>query len=277
MLGPQSNNAKRANAAKKSRNGGLIAFLILCVLAIGAIYFLFFANTEVMGKLRERKQKNSRIAEVEPSLASDNDAGQQAEEVTAAETPQNDKAEPSEFDDGRVLTSIKTNGMYIVEMYDMPDGKKLKKYRYSVKSIWNNSTDQLLHMALTTPPGVEMPPLPYTYGSLTKEFYDSLATPIIINDDDSEEVREAKERIIQARETVSRLLSEGYTFEDILADHEMNNREEASMRREVAERIEEIKREGDIEMARDYMNRANELLRNAGITEVYDRTLETEE
>lgn len=194
---------------------------------------------------------------------------------TDAQTANTSTNTPSgEFADGRVLTSCSTNGMYIVEMYRMPDGKRLKKYRYATKPIWKSSTDQLLHMALTTPPGVVMPPLPYATGNLTKEFEESLKTPIVINDDDSEEVREAKERIIEARETVKKLIAEGYTFEDILADHEQNNAEDAKNRNEVRERIEELKREGEIDLAREYMQKANEILKRAGITEVHDRKLE---
>jgi len=181
------------------------------------------------------------------------------------------------FDDGRVLQSAKTNGMYIIEMYTMPDGKKLKKYRYSTPSIWHSNTDQLLHMALSTPPGVVLPPIPYARGTSTKDFKESLAKPIVISPDDSDEVREAKERVIEARETVKKLLDEGYTFEDILADFERENAMQADLRREVSERIEEIKREGDIEMAREYMKKANALLRDKGITEVRDRSLGTDE
>ena len=181
------------------------------------------------------------------------------------------------FDDGRVLQSAKTNGMYIIEMYTMPDGKKLKKYRYSTPSIWHSSTDQLLHMALSTPPGVVLPPIPYARGTSTRDFRESLEKPIVISPDDSDEVREAKERVIEARETVKKLLDEGYTFEDILADFERENAMQADLRREVSERIEEIKREGDIEMAREYMKKANALLRDKGITEVRDRSLGADE
>ena len=179
----------------------------------------------------------------------------------------------SEFSDGRELMSRETNGMYIVEMYRMPDGKTLQKMRYAVKSIWKSNTDQLLHMALSTPPGVEMPPIPYTAGDMTKEFKESLKTPIVINEDDSEEVHAAKERIIEARETVKKLLDEGYSFADIIADHEAQNKQDAQMRNEVFERIEELKREGDIEAAKEYMQKANRVLQNFGITEVQDRTL----
>ena len=247
----------------------VIAFIVCVILAVRN----YFSVKD--GDSGTKNKTSGWIADVTPTQPN-----QQPVADSQTQAPQSaDENEPvkSEFDDGRVLQSAKTNGMYIVEMYTMPDGKKLKKYRYSTPSIWHSNTDQLLHMALSTPPGVTLPPIPYTRGTATKDFYDSLNVPIVINDDDSDEVREAKERVIEARETVKQLLSEGYTFEDIMADFEQQNAKDAELRLEVSERIEEIKREGDIDMAREYMQKANEFLRNAGITEVRDRSLKTEE
>lgn len=259
---------------KPSAWRGLLAAIIVIGGTVGVCLY-FFGPETVDGLRAKDKDRVSKIAEVAPELAvRQSGAGSQAEEQQPSAT---NEVAKSEFDDGRVLQSTTTNGMYIVEMYKMPDGKKLKKYRYSTPSIWHSNTDQLLHMALSTPPGVTMPPIPYTRGTATKDFYDSLNTPIVINDDDSDEVREAKERVIEARETVKQLLSEGYTFEDIMADFEQQNAKDAEMRQEVSDRIEEIKREGDIDMAREYMHKANEFLRESGITEVHDRSLETEE
>ena len=265
---------KSVMRAKPSAWRGLLAAIIVIGGAAGVCLY-FFGSAAGDGQRAKDKDRVSKIAEVAPELAvRQSGAGSQAEEQQPSAT---NEVAKSEFDDGRVLQSTTTNGMYIVEMYRMPDGKKLKKYRYSTPSIWHSNTDQLLHMALSTPPGVTMPPIPYTRGTATKDFYDSLNTPIVINDDDSDEVREAKERVIEARETVKQLLSEGYTFEDIMADFEQQNAKDAEMRQEVSDRIEEIKREGDIDMAREYMHKANEFLRESGITEVHDRSLETEE
>lgn len=265
---------KSVKKAKPSAWRGLLAAIIVIGGAAGFCLY-FFGSAAGDGQRAKDKDRVSKIAEVAPELAvRQSGAGSQAEEQ---QPPATNEVAKSEFDDGRVLQSTTTNGMYIVEMYTMPDGKKLKKYRYSTPSIWHSNTDQLLHMALSTPPGVTLPPIPYTSGTATKDFYDSLNTPIVINDDDSDEVREAKERVIEARETVKQLLSEGYTFEDIMADFEQQNAKDTELRREVSDRIEEIKREGDIDMAREYMQKANEFLRNAGITEVRDRSLETEE
>ena len=262
--------------AKPSAWRGLLAAIIVIGGTVGVCLY-FFGPEAVDGLRAKDKDRVAKIAEVTPLLP-----GPKSGAVSRAQEPEpqpedGKEAVESEFEDGRVLQSTKTNGMYIVEMYRMPDGKKLKKYRYSTPSIWHSNTDQLLHMALSTPPGVTLPPIPYSSGTATKDFYDSLNTPIVINDDDSDEVREAKERVIEARETVKQLLSEGYTFEDIMADFEQQNAKDAELRREVSDRIEEIKRDGDIDMAREYMHKANEFLRESGITEVHDRSLETEE
>ncbi|MCR5413848.1 MAG: hypothetical protein K6F50_03855 [Kiritimatiellae bacterium] len=260
---PRTKTAAPRKAIVHLAVAAVVCIVVLCVL------FVFRDSTVKQVEVPEKAVK----VETAPKKPEADIAAPAPAKKSEAPAETNETAK-SEFPDGRVLTSTTTNGMYIVEMYRMPDGKKLKKYRYSTPSIWKSSTDQLLHMALTTPPGVVMPPLPIGGGNLTKEFEESLKTPIVINDDDNEEVREAKERIIEARETVKRLLAEGYTFEDIIADHEAQNAKDAQTRQQVIDRIEEFKREGDIDNAREYMTRANEILRNAGITEVQDRRLE---
>ncbi|MCR5414067.1 MAG: hypothetical protein K6F50_04990 [Kiritimatiellae bacterium] len=268
---------EQSNAKPKIRSAAprkaIIHIAVAAVVCAAVLCFLFVFRDSTSKRSKE-PSKDAKV-ETTPQKSTTDSANKPVAPRQKTEAPAETKeTAKSEFPDGRILTSTTTNGMYIVEMYRMPDGKKLKKYRYSTPSIWKSSTDQLLHMALATPPGVVMPPLPIGGGNLTKEFEESLKTPIVINPDDNEEVREAKERIIEARETVKKLLAEGYSFEDILADHEAQNAKDAQTRQEVIERIEEFKREGDIDNAREYMTRANEILRNAGITEIQDRRLE---
>ncbi len=270
----QSNGKCKTKSAAPCR--AIVYVSVGAVVCVAVLCFLFVFRDSTTKQVKE-PSKDAKVETAPKKPATDTDTKPPAPAKKTETRAETNETAGSEFPDGRVLTSTTTNGMYIVEMYRMPDGKKLKKYRYSVPSIWKSSTDQLLHMALSTPPGVVMPPLPIGGGNLTGEFEESLKTPIVINDDDNEEVREAKERIIEARKTVKRLLAEGYTFEDILADHEAQNAQDAQTRQEVIERIEEFKREGDIDNAREYMTRANELLRNAGITEVRDRTLENDD
>ncbi len=267
----QSNGKPKTRSAAPRK--AIVHIAVAAVVCAAVLCFLFVFRDSTTKQVKD-PSKDANVEKAPKKPATDTAAKPTAPGKKTEEVAVTNETAKSEFPDGRILTSTTTNGMYIVEMYRMPDGKKLKKYRYSTPSIWKSSTDQLLHMALATPPGVVMPPLPIGGGNLTKEFEESLKTPIVINPDDSEEVREAKERIIEARETVKKLLAEGYTFEDILAEHEAQNAKAAQTRQEVIERIEEFKREGDIDNAREYMTRANEILRNAGITEVQDRRLE---
>ena len=266
---------KPQQKARPSQLRGIVAGFVVVVLSVVA-YVVFRGGDTSDASADTGKREPGQIKEVKPAAAP---ARQPVAKPLEQPKPVVEDEKPNATNwwkfppgkDGRILTSSKTNGMYIVEMYKMPDGKMLKKYRYSKPSIWKNSTDQLLHLAMSSTPGVAMPPMPFTAnGNMTKEFLESLKTPIVINEDDSEEAKAAKERVIEARETAKRLIDEGYTFEQILAETESQNQHDANLRREVVDRIEEMKREGDIDMARKYAEKANEVLRQYGILEVAD-------
>lgn len=132
------------------------------------------------------------------------------------------------------------------------------------RSIFTNGSDQILGMIASTPPGRDMPPLPITK-SIDHDFMKSLDTPIEILDGDSAEVRAAKEAVIKLRAEVLAIKeSEGLSVYEILTQHQSLLRENAALRIEAQKEALDIYKSGDVELAREYVDKANEKLIELG-------------
>ena len=144
---------------------------------------------------------------------------------------------------------------------------RLKKWRDKFakhRSIFTNASDQILGMIASTPPGRDMPPLPITK-SVDHDFMKSLETPIEILDGDSAEVRAAKESVIKLRAEVLAIKeSEGLSVYEILTQHQSLLRENAALRIEAQNEALDIYKSGDVELAREYVDKANEKLIELG-------------
>ena len=121
-----------------------------------------------------------------------------------------------------------------------------------------------------------MPPLPNNAFS-EKEFRESLKTPIVINPDDPKEVKELKERIIAARESMLKMLDEGMSVNDILREHENIVRENAKTRKDAMDELKQIIAEGDIDGAIKYRTMVNLALQQMGIAELTTPITEEEQ
>ena len=144
---------------------------------------------------------------------------------------------------------------------------RLNKWREKFarrRSIFTNGSDQILGMIASTPPGRDMPPLPITK-SVDHDFMKSLETPIEILDGDSAEVRAAKEAVIKLRAEVLAIKeSEGLSVYEILTQHQSLLRENAALRIEAQKEALDIYKSGDVELAREYVDKANEKLIELG-------------
>lgn len=143
--------------------------------------------------------------------------------------------------------------------------------------ISDHLSDQVLLMATSAVGnGDDMPPLPNNAFS-EKEFRESLNTPIVINPDDPKEVKELKERIIAARESMLKMLEEGMSVNDILREHENIVRENTKTRKDAMDELKQIIAEGDIDGAIKYRTMVNLALQQMGIAELTTPITEEEQ
>lgn len=135
-----------------------------------------------------------------------------------------------------------------------------------VKRVFECRSDQVISMVLTA--GDSIPPFPGSNESLEREFVRSLNVPIVINDDDSDEVKASKQAVIDARAVIDEEMKKGRGFREILEEYRNQVHDNAKMRREVKATAGEIMRTDGVEAADQYVEKANERLKGWGISGV---------
>lgn len=269
--GKVATSASRTAAKKPSCVRGLIAGLVVVVLAAGA-YFVFFSGTEKPQNVEKRK-KPSVIKEVKPAPAPTN---------TVAKTPSAEPVEPV-FTDGRTsawskkfskdskwTASTNSFGQQIEMVWD--GGKLHKRISNSKPPMFNNASDQALAMATVGGSG-PLPPIPI-HPQAEKMFLESLKHEIVINDDDPYEVKLRKADVINARAEMKRLLDAGESFESVINRTVWQRNSDYSLRQEARSSVKNMLKV-DPEGAAELMSKYNEVLRKNGIEELTAEDFET--
>ena len=138
---------------------------------------------------------------------------------------------------------------------------KMKRFEVS-------TSDQLLLLAVGVNPSRQMPPTPFPRQMSDEAVRRDLATEIRILPADTEQERNAKERLIALRREVLSLMDEGYSFDDVLRQHQAELARSTELRREAQEAVNELAEEGDREAAYELANRLNEQLDEFGAEHV---------
>lgn len=168
------------------------------------------------------------------------------------------------------IVKISTNSFgQVNELYRSPDGRLHRRIYNARKPIFDNASDQILSMAVNARPGARIAPMPNMRGgNLDETFLKSLETPIRIDPDDSDEVKARKRNVAEAREALREMMAEGYTFAEALNAHRDEVNKNYAMRDDARKILRDLIAEGDESLAREYLEKANELLRNSGIDEI---------
>ncbi len=155
----------------------------------------------------------------------------------------------------------------VLERFRTADGK-IRSKQSAPRSVFENSSDQLIAMAIhgaNSPVG--MPPMPIS-DSAEKDFVESLKKPIVINPDDSEEIKQLKQSVMEVRTQIDQMMKEGKSFKDIMRDHQALVNDNASIRKDVVKGVNEFIERGDQEGAQMYLEKANAALGEMGIAPV---------
>ena len=101
--------------------------------------------------------------------------------------------------------------------------------------------------------------------TLQEDFLKSLNDPIVINDDDSEEVRLQKEEMIALKPKIKELLDKGYTLKEILDDYRSSIAKVQELEFNLRKELDEIKRTStSVDEVRDFIAAANKMMLDAG-------------
>ena len=150
---------------------------------------------------------------------------------------------------------------------DMPEAVAEEEQKPQRPNQFKNSTEQLLAMAMSAPPGAMIPPLPIP-GNLDEDFINSLTNTIMIYDDDDERTAQLKESVAVAKNQMLELLKEGRSVADVLKEYQETANERAAIRSEAQRELNALYRSGQTQEAQEYMEKINASFRGMDIEPV---------
>ena len=257
---PQMPKAKEVNWLR-------MVLLAICASVAIVVLFAVLKPRDEASPSKEIKAKRSKTIATFPTVT---DVEKETLEESTADvqtsTIQHDNLPPSK----RIveMISVVTNADgSVLERYRTADGKTRSR-QSAPKPVFSNATDQLLATAISgAASGASMPPMP-VMGNADEEFRKSLETDIVINEDDSDEVKALKQSVIDLREEMKQILEEGGSFEQALREHRDLVNHGVEMRNEATRMIQEFLDEGDADSAMEFLDKVNATLAQMGIEEV---------
>ncbi|MBQ3289135.1 MAG: hypothetical protein IJH50_06965 [Kiritimatiellae bacterium] len=269
MAWNQPNNSKnliQRRQSSKRHYGGIAFFAIAATLLMA---FVFFAAKRESGKNGEmaEAEKPKRIAEVAPTVVA------QKVEVRDEEVKVDPDARPTK-------PGQKLNG-YVM----LPNGE-LHKIRGEIYSnanrekpkyaVFKYPAENIIAGILAVKPGSMVVGNARDYrGKFIESFNKSLFEPIIVNEDDSEYVKEIKNSVVAAKKELKAAMDRGEDIEKIIKESRDELQRLASYKKDIRRDVLQYlnKEAASVEDAEDMFSAANKMLEAKGITPLADGPL----
>ena len=250
---------------KPSAMKGAVAGLVT-VVALGAVFYFMFSGGEGKVEVKPAKEpvkiKTAKPAKTPKPAKAEKPAKQEkaAEHVDKNGKPLNKVGNKW----GTMLSATTNQDGSVYEQWVLEDGTTLKNIHFP-PPVFDNAADQVLGLIASVEPGADMPPLPAMGAEMDKAFAKAVATPIKINETDSDEVKELKSRVMETRRQMAELIGEGMTFSQVVAEHQDLVQFNTTERTKAIREIQSYLAKGDEESARLYRDKINEAFETMGI------------
>lgn len=238
-----------------------IAWVAAATVSIGgavAVWLLSGGRGEAVSEPAEAVPKARRVAKAIPQHSA---AQAAAPEKTNAPAPA-----PRRVEFGRevVSSSVRTNANgAVIEKLVLADGTTASKIN-PPPPVFKNAAEQVIALAISTPLGKTMPPLPDLSG-IDADFEKSLLEPTEIDSDDSEEVKEMKRQVAEVKAELAERVRNGESLMEILATHQAEMNRVADARLAAIRRMQQIAAEDGLDAAQRYAQDINESFEEEGI------------
>ncbi len=240
----------------------ILFYLLVAIAAIVAIAW-WLARPQAKPPAADPPKSVKPVREAKPKPKPAPKAAEAKPAPAAVATNQAKVAEaPKERHD---TVSIHTNNMgKVVEKWIGADGKLHMSVRYARKPVFDNASDDQLAMAVGGGGMQAIPPIPMVAAS-EQEFLESLKKPIVIADDDPEDVKKLKQAVSEARADMKALMDKGMSYREALAEHQRLVNENVDTRNQCLAELKRLVDEGDRDGAEKYLRTINVALGQMGI------------
>lgn len=107
-------------------------------------------------------------------------------------------------------------------------------------------------------------------GDLEEDFLKHLNDPIVINEDDSDEVKELKKQMIEIKPQLKRQMDKGERLADILNDYRKEMMKVHELKYNLEQELEQIRKKAtSVQEVEDFVAAANKMLEEYGTEEVH--------
>ena len=247
---PSANQpAKKGGAKSPSPVRGIVAGLVVVALAAGALFM--FSNKDAVPKERPAKERGI-IRDVAHVI------------VKPAVEPRRAKiAHPKSVDEAIAnVGEMKQSEMIIRRMTP-------EEWYNLTNRVFSTSTEQIMSWVFTLEPGNMPMPLPEIDAEEKKNLAAILISRNKISENDSESVAFCKESVDFAKKEMAKYIREGGDPEEFLRYYHNELMNAFEYRCEVESQVSKLcRRQKDRELAREFCERANELLKEKGIRQV---------
>ena len=259
MIAPK----QKQNKPQAQKSGGKVpmcAVALGLVVAVGVAAYLWMRPEPAEQPTKETKRP-ARVAKPKATVPS---------KPTPKVEQKPQAKDPSKmYEDGvevvKYIVSTNNSGA-VTEKLTLADGRKIAKV-HPPKPVFDNPADQVIALAVSAKPGESMPPLPNLNG-IDEDFAKSLLSPIKINEDDSDEVKELKAKVIETKAYLVEEIKNGGSVIEALKAHQAEMERIANSRLMAIREMQKLQSEGDPGMARKFAEKVNESFRARGIPEI---------
>ena len=275
MLAPNNNTAIKNPTPISSK--WIIYMLLLIAIGVCAAILVVFILTKTDTKadtstseLEKSGKKSPMTVETAPKL---NKASQSQEKNIKQIDKKVEKKEsplppqkPHEVRDGMLMLSngtlIPTNKIRKVSIAD-----RKPRFKYA---IFKHSTDNELAAIITLKPGEALIGGPIRRKNYKVDFLKSIETPVIINENDPEDVKDVKRAVIDARRIIKDAIDRGEDPAIIIKDAYDEAQKFALYKDDLRREIIKSAKEGDYteEELNDLIKAANVMLTSKGIVPI---------
>ena len=259
MLAPRENTGKiKKSAARRISYARLAVWAGIGVAVAVVAYWL--SSSPMVAQEQAKERKTSPIAVVDYDKASPAQGGKAAKEKIEKPLP---PQKPHEVRNGMLMLS---NGKLIpankIRKVSVEDRKPRFKY-----AIFEHSTDNELAAIITLKPGEALIGGPIRRADYKAEFMKSIETPIIIHNDDPEDVQEVKQAVINARMVIKDAIDRGEDPADVIREAYEEAQKLALYKDDIQKQVMNMAKEGDYteEEVDDLIASANIMLEAKGI------------
>ena len=255
---PSERKGVARSKSSGARSPALIGVVAVAILAAFVAWYFLVPSRSASPKDGPRLHKPATIPVV---AAATNQPAPKVPAVNAA---------PKRLEEGVEVVSGTTttnSSGAVIEMLVLANGKKVMKVR-PPRPVFENACDQVIAMAISVGPGQSMPPLPHLNKSLEQDFVNSLANPIVIGEDDPDDVKELKARVKETKAYLVQEIKKGGSLLEILREHQAEVERNADSHLMAVQEMQKLRAECGEEAALAFVKEVNEAFRARGIPEI---------